>query len=303
MIKAIVPGSLMICGEHAVVYGQSALVCAVAQYVCVGITKRSDNILRINSALAQYEAPLSALKEEPKLRFVLAAVRRQLPYTGLDMVIESAIDPLLGFGSSAAVTVATLAALSAVRKKEMDNAALHRAAHEVILEIQKRGSGADLAASIWGGMLAYSPPPALSVQSLPLPSLSLSVRYAGYKTPTAEVLATLAAAAEEKPDAYAELYQRMGAVSQAAAHAAAQQNWQLFYQHLNAYQILMQELGVCDAVQAAHLAAVQDCAAAAKISGSGLGDCIIAFAERTPAQHQAVQIAAQGLRIIRNEYG
>lgn len=297
MVTASASGSLMICGEHSVVYGQKAIVAAIKQRVQVKIAPLEEEKVIIHSALADYCSPLAALAPEPKLRFVLEALRRHLPEHGIELWIDSEIDPLLGFGSSAAVTVATIAALWALAHKEADKYALHRAAHEVILAVQQRGSGADLAASIWGGMIAYSPAPHIAVQNLPLPNLPLTVRYAGYKTPTAEVLAIIAAAAAKNPAHYAALYQQMGQVSQAAIAAAEWQDWENFYQQLNAYQELMSKLGVCDATQAVHIAAASEIAAASKISGSGLGDCIIAFAAQSPAVHQAVVFDDRGLQV------
>lgn len=299
MITATAPGSLMICGEHSVVYGEQAIVCAIAQRVSVKLIGREDKQVMINSALAQYEAPLNALTEEPKLRFVLEALRRHLPKQGVEITIESEIDPLLGFGSSAAVSVAMIAALSTFNQQALNHIALHRATHDVILAVQKRGSGADIAASIWGGMIQYTPPPALAVQTLPLPDLALSVRYAGYKTPTAEVLAKIATAAQSAPEFYAQLYQQMGQVSICASQAASKRDWSEFYYQLSQYQIFMEKLGVCDAVQAEHIAAALAQSAATKISGSGLGDCIIAFAMQPPTAHQAVQIEEKGVQVIK----
>jgi len=87
---------------------------------------------------------------------------------GIRLTINSQIDPTLGLGSSAAVTAATLAALNFFVHQDVPTGAaglhqrqlgdLHRTGLAVIRELQGRGSGADLAASLCGGMLAYQLP-------------------------------------------------------------------------------------------------------------------------------------------------
>lgn len=149
------PGSIMLTGEHAVVYGYNAIVCAVAQRVTVRLSRRDDDAVVIDSALSQYRAPRNALSDDVKLRFVLAAIK-QAPLTcGISIHIDSAIDPTLGLGSSAAVTVATLYALAQLQQHNSDKAHIHQQALNIIRTIQGRGSGVDIAASVYGGMLAY----------------------------------------------------------------------------------------------------------------------------------------------------
>lgn len=298
-LTASAPGSIMVTGEHAVVYGAPAIVCAVAARVRIYLRSRTDRRILIHSALADHATNLDTLADHPKLRFILAALRQAPPVCGLELDIVSDIDPTLGLGSSAAVTATLTALLARLRGDAFDLLALHRAAHRTILAVQQRGSGADLAASLAGGMVAYTPATdavPTRISALPLPPTGLSLRYAGYKTPTAEVLAQIAVRAAAEPLRYQDLYARMGENSAATIAAISRGDWAEGYRLLNDYQHLLEELGVCDAVQAAHLAAARPHAHAVKISGSGLGDCILAFADTPPPQHQAVVIDGDGLR-------
>lgn len=301
MIEASAPGSLMICGEHAVVYGHPAIVCAIDQRVRVRLTPGEDGCVHIYSALGEYHAPIGLLHPDARLRFVLACLERYPASGALRLDIEADIDPTLGLGSSAAVTVATLAALATHGQHDASKITLHAQALAIIRSLQGRGSGADLAASLWGGMIQYQN---LSVHigALPLPPAPLSLRYAGYKTPTGEVLARIAARMQQEPDVYDALYAQMGDTCTRAIAAATQENWPQFYHLLNQYQDHMQALGVCDAVQAQHLrdALAHPGTHAAKISGSGLGDCILTFADHPPPAHRAVQISKEGLILTKH---
>ena len=296
-LTASAPGSIMITGEHAVVYGAPAIVCAIEQRIRIRVSTRADREIHIESALAAHHTDLATLADHPQLRFLIAALRQNLPASGLDIAIDSDIDPTLGLGSSAAVTAAITALLYRLRGQNPDLLALHRAAYRTILTVQQRGSGADLAASLAGGIIAYQNRPFTVITPLPAPPSGLSLRYAGYKTPTAEVLARIAACAQAEPAHYRALYERMGVASTRTIAAAEAENWQDFYNELNAYQELLAALGVCDDTQAAHLAAARPHAHAVKISGSGLGDCILALADQPPPEHRAVTPAHAGVRL------
>lgn len=299
MIVASAPGSVMICGEHAVVYGHPAIVCAVDARVRVTLAPATDGAIHIYSALGEYHAPAGLLHADTRLKFVIACLERYPASGALRLEIVSDIDPTLGLGSSAAVTVATLAALARHGGHDEDAQTLHAQALAIIRSLQRRGSGADLAASLTGGMIHYQNLPTVRFSALPLPPDPVSLRYAGYKTPTGEVLAQVAARMADNPDYYQTLYAQMGETSQAAADAAHARDWPAFYAFLNQYQAYMQALGVCDATQAAHIAAARAQAGvhAAKISGSGLGDCILAFAATPPDAHRRIGIDPQGVII------
>lgn len=303
--KASAPASLMVCGEHAVVQGFAALVAAIDERVSVSLVAREDGKIVIQSALAQHETDVVKLESHPALGFVMACIKQLQPTQGFDLTIISEINPTMGFGSSAAVVAATIAVLALHTGKQTAQSALaadgllwlHQEGLTVIRAVQGRGSGADLAAALAGGLVAYEPARGNALTQVPSPKALWSVRYAGYKTKTADVLAMLAERAAVEPKRFADLYTRMGQVSAAAILAAQASDWEAFYAALNHYQTLMAELGVCDAVQAAQIAAAQATSFAVKISGSGLGDCILAWSEALPAEHQMVRLSDVGLQI------
>lgn len=298
-ITASAPGSIMISGEHAVVYGKPAIVAAIEGRIYVTISPRTDNKISIDSALGDYESDAHPLTPQPKLRFVLAAISRFPERQGMHLDIESHIDATLGLGTSAAVTIATLGGLCAFYQRKIDNYALHQTALDIVQSIQQRGSGADLAASLWGGMIAYRRAAQTSVTPLPAPLERMALANCGYKTPTAEVLAMIAEKMTQSPARYAAIYREMGEVTTCSIAYAQKKQWSDFYQSLEDYQVLMTDLGVCDEKLQAMLDAAHRYpdTRASKISGSGLGDCIVTFATTLPPEHTAAPLATQGLII------
>ena len=112
-ISTSAPGSLMLLGEHAVLHGKRALVCAINRRITIRLSPVADRSVHVISALADYSSSLDELAEHPSLKFVLQAIRQhcdRIP-SGFELKIDSEFSADIGFGSSAAVTVATHAAL------------------------------------------------------------------------------------------------------------------------------------------------------------------------------------------------
>jgi len=304
-IKVAVPGSIMLMGEHAVLFGHRALACAVDRYIHITLTPRTDDRLVIDSALAQYDAPLSALTDEPALSFVLAAARKQadaLP-GGVTLKIESEFSHTVGLGSSAAVTVGVITALRAFADMGLDKAQLLSDALAVVHQVQGRGSGTDLAASVYGGLIGYTVEPR-QVSRLPgLPPIGLF--YAGYKTRTPDVLRRVEEQSRSQSALFTELYQLMHQTTVQAESAINAEDWPELGKLMNIYQGLMDALGVCDATIADMIYRLRSNTAVqgAKISGSGLGDCVIALGinndDSMPYDAIPVAVSPTGVTITR----
>ncbi len=280
MITSSAPGSLMITGEHAVLHGARALVGAVDQRVQVQLTPRPDRQVEICSALGTRLTALDAPDASPPFTFIgraLALLGSGCP-TGFRLEITADMPPDVGLGSSAAVTVATLAALHAHRQDAPNPETLHAEALALVRAVQGAASGSDLAASVWGGVLLYTQKPEVLASHLqPFPDIALV--YAGYKTPTAEVIRRVEARRATVADGFRDLYHRMDTCSAAANTAFATGDWQRLSEALLQGQLWMEELGVCDETLADIIRRLkgQPGITAAKISGSGLGDCILAL--------------------------
>jgi len=276
------PANTMILGEHSVVHGHPALACAVDQFVHIDWQVREDAAINIYSALGEHHTQLDNITLHPKLSFVIAALQTfqgDIP-NGLDIKIESEFSSTIGLGSSAAVLAAMLSGLNAICQSKLNQNSLFNIGHKIILEIQGRGSGTDLAASLAGGVIYFQPKtqlqPQVSIQSMNI-QLPLILIYCGYKTPTAEVLKQVALNWATKTHELEMLYRAMAKTTRSAFHALNKSKLNEFYQSLNHYQSLMDQLGVNDVTLQSIVDSMQSCPSihTAKISGSGLGDCVL----------------------------
>lgn len=301
------PANTIILGEHAVLHGYPALACALQQRLWVALEATNDGFLWVNSQLTQYRAPLANITDHPQLRFVLAAARRyRSSLTGLKITIHSDFSHTLGLGSSAAITVAMVAGLEQLLYGQYNLQKIMCTSLQLVRYIQGSGSGCDLAASAYGGLIAYQTDP-VQVTKLNLSAIELSelppmaLIYSGYKTPTSDVIAQVAQAARNKPKYYAQLYKVMGRCVELAIVALQEQSWSTLAKHINHYHHLLQQLGVSDAtLDRITDMGIKQYAMAAKVCGSGLGDCVFLL-----GQHQlhgwnqpqlALRIDSQGLR-------
>jgi mevalonate kinase len=281
-LNSSAPGSLMLFGEHAVLAQQSALVCAINKRIHVNLIPTDAGIITIESkTLGNYQCRLDELTICAPFQFVLAAIIAYQAYLpcGFHLEIEADFSDKIGFGSSAAVTVATLAALQRWCFDKLDHEQLLKQGLAVIKTVQGVGSGADIAAATYGGIIHYCPQPFICErisQSHPL-----TVIYAGYKTKTVEVIATVKQYFAPYPGLLSSIYQSIGQCTKAARAAIKDEDWQSVGQVMAIQQGLMQALQVvtpdlqmiCD--QLTRVPGILG----AKISGSGLGDCIIGLGQ------------------------
>lgn len=276
-ITTSAPGSLMLLGEHAVLHGHRALVCAINRRITVELKQTEEGFVRISSNLGEYRAPLDNLVDHPSFDFMLQAIRQQLEHipTGFELDVQSEFSADIGFGSSAAVTVATHGALmywlmgDAPRRETLFNQSL-----ETIQTVQGRGSGCDVAASVFGGIVGYTTAPEFQHVDVAVP---LTAVYCGYKTPTPEVILQVEQLRAEDPEKYGRIYSEIDQSVEGAVSCLGNHDFPGFGTILNRNQELMDEMGVNtpelqEAVEA--LQAAPDIFGA-KISGSGMGDCAV----------------------------
>ena len=268
----------MLMGEHAVLRGQPAIVCAISRRMKVELTPRDDDRILLHSALGEHDTTLEELAPNESFRFVLGAVRArrdELPQ-GFELDIRSEMSHQMGLGSSAAVTVATLAALTGARGHQPDPQELLETGVMIVRKAQGGvGSGADVAASAHGGCLRYF---AESREVVVLPAApKLTVLYSGSKTPTPEVIAIVEENRKNQPELFVELDQLVGDVVRQAFGAATQEDWETVGDLMNIHQGLMDAMGVNNAELSELIYDLREDPniLGSKISGSGLGDCVV----------------------------
>ncbi len=144
MATSSAPGKVFFYGEHAVVYGEPAVLAAVDLRATVTVEQAEDGD-SVDAVDDRYV--LSALE----------AARNMSDYSGgFSVEVDSEIPVGAGLGSSAAVTVATLHAALREVDAEIDAAELAAAARDVERAVQGSASQADTYTSLQGGFTYVS---------------------------------------------------------------------------------------------------------------------------------------------------
>ena len=292
----------MMLGEHAVLHGSQALVCAVNKRIKLTFTPRSDEKLFFQSDLGQYNTDLRDIIIRQPFHFVLTAIKQFADRlsTGFDLRIESEFPDIVGFGSSAAVTAATIAGLHSLLNESYDLDSIFNDSLKTVRYIQGTGSGADVAASVFGGVVAYRYTP-LEIYKIET-TFPITVVYSGKKTPTTQVIGQVSSLRNKFPELCESIYGAMDKSCTLAFNAIKKNNWDHLGELFNINQGLMDALGVCDLTLAQIVYELRNDPGitGAKISGSGLGDCVIALGtillSNFPYSTLPVEIEAEGIK-------
>ncbi len=324
----------MLFGEHAVLRGSIGIVAAIDCRLQVRLTPLATPDIVVVSALGTVQTNLKRLSFGPSFRFIEAAFRlyaSMLP-SGAHLEIVSSINPHVGLGSSASVTVALLACLQRYVGKNIypkqlkdqdldvresgelllepkpdssdglgiDKEELLRQSCQVIKTVQGFGSGADAASIIYGDVISYNAE-TYSVQRLS-DSLPLVLAYSGFKTPTPEVIRLVNESEKRHPTMYRAIFSAIAENAELAALAIKEGSLELVGTLMNQAQGLMQALGVSTPkMTSIWLELVeQETILGAKISGSGLGDCVIGLGKMDACTSGAFvdsKVSQEGVRI------
>lgn len=280
--RASAPGKLMLLGEHAVLHGHRCIVAAVNQRIHIIVHSRHDAKIKIDSDLGHYQADLQNPLVDSTFRFVLTAIdqHKELLSHGFDLKIESDFTATVGLGSSAAVTAAMTAAIFYMADQNLEAIKIYDHSLTTVRTVQGSGSGADLAASVFGGILLYR---AFPNEIIPLKNIHpITVVYSGSKTPTTDVIQTVEKQRNRFPQQFSFIYSAMDVSAEQAAQAVKETDWPTFGQLLNLNQGLMEAIGVSTKklAEIAHVLRHDPGILGAKISGSGLGDCVVGLGKR-----------------------
>ncbi len=264
MITVSAPGKLMLFGEHAVVYGYPCIVTAISERLEVTIAGADD------------------MPEDR--RFVDAAIAAWGGGRDIKLSTKSAFSGTYGFGSSSAVTVATLKAF----KPDATNRAVFDAAYKIVLDIQGVGSGFDVAAAVFGGTMYYIKNKA--IEPLVIQDMPLIVGYTGVKSNTVDLINTVAKKREQYPEKIERIFGAITKLTEEAKIKMVEGDWERVGKLMDFNQEYLRDLGVSSEKLEALIKAASDAGAwGAKLSGAGGGDCMIALAP--PDKREAIEDA------------
>ncbi len=282
-MKASAPGKIILFGEHAVVYKRHALVSAISLRCYVEVKRSND--FRIISPLGKTSLDFEV---HPYISY---AVKRFCEYKdigGAEIRISSEIPMSSGLGSSAAVTVATLKALSEEFEAGLSNEDIFEIAKAVELDVQGRASGTDPFISTFGG--AWLIPDKKRVE-IPY---DLFVVMLGEKS-TAEMVKRVAILRERYTDVIEKIFDAIDEIAIKAFENIG--NLEVLEELIGINQSLLRALGVSTPEIDRTIAKLEELGYKTKITGAGGGGCIFGIAKREIPMGIRVRCNEEGVRI------
>lgn len=309
MVTAQAPGKLMLLGEHAVVYGRNCIVTAVDAPVRASVSP-SDEFYFDARDLGFSQAVDVRESDFPKqVAFAAFAVKNFCERFSITAPVRIATESIVtagrkvGLGSSASVTAATIVALSHFHSKNMSRQEMFELAFKTVLDVQKVGSGFDVAAAIYGGTLLYrrgEPAP------LKCDKLGLVIGYTGIPASTVDIVRQVAESIRNQPDYYEGLFDEINRIVINGKKAIESENWQALGELMNQNQEILRKFrspsescGVSSEILESLIKAALDAGAyGAKLSGAGVGDCMISLAPEEKQESVADAITKAGGTVI-----
>jgi phosphomevalonate kinase len=298
------PGKAFLCGEYAVLSGAPAIVSAVDRRVVARWTR----------------LPPGAEVLPPEAEATLAAAREDFgqPPHHLSFDTQRLYDGpnKLGLGSSAAVAVASAAAVVALRGHDLTQREVRNKVFAIALRghstVAPGGSGADVAAATYGGYVCFQKHRgAPSVQPIELPpSLTCLLIWTGKSARTSDLLAHVSRLGALEPKVHDRYMAALIEHATEFADAFQSGDGRGVIRKAREYHACMSALGA--AAQApivnAELRRIAEWAwwhgGAAKPCGAGGGDLAVAFfLDRGAAEDFAAVCENDGLTRVHADWG
>lgn len=296
------PGKVTIFGEHAVVYGRPAIVSSIDKRVYVTAERRNDNYIRILAQDLSYRGLLIKIGDkieieannkvlEP-LKYIVKAIEVASEYinekSGIDISISSEMPIGAGLGTSAAVSVATLAAYSYVLGHELSLNEIAKLGHVVELTVQGIASPMDTTISTFGGLIYLVPN--VGFEKLSFNSeVDFILGYVKREESTAKMVKKVRELKERNEKVIEMIMSSIGIIAEEGKLAILKGDLERLGLLMNINHGLLESLGVStklinDMVYASRNAG----AIGAKLTGAGGGGCIIALC---PGRKKEVSLA------------
>jgi len=312
-IRVSTPGKLMLLGEHSVVYDRECIVAAVDQRFVVEVKKMKGREIVVEApgvGLRYYRKSLKDLggKRVPKgIRFVELVVCKFFETygngEGLKIQTKNHFSAKYGFGSSAAVTVGLAKALYELYELKISDEKLFEFCYQVVLDVQGVGSGFDVAAALYGGILSFMTG-GKRIQKLKVKELPFVVGYTGVKADTATLVRQVGELKRQHPIKVNRWFDEISYLVKKAKKNLTERKWLELGELMDENQRILSELGVSSVELNRLIDAGRKAGAyGAKLSGAGGGDCMIALAGEDKRKRVEKAIENAGGEILRVKLG
>jgi len=281
--KASAPGKVILFGEHFVVYGIKAVLCAINKRITVTAEKVDGGKISIRSNIGSLELgsnkSISEIDSPLKPFYYLADKMIRNQNTGINIKVESDIPLGVGLGSSSACCVAGAAAISRLfrdtTKKEILEMAIE--AEKTIFE---NTSGADCTVCTYGGIMEYDKRNGFTkIESNP--DFHLVIANSNIEHSTKSIVARVREFKEKNEDEFSRLCDNESRLVEDVLKLLKINSVKELGEKITENQKYLETIGVSNNKLRDMIQVGQKTSFGAKITGAGGGGCIFALTDTT----------------------
>ncbi|RNJ77619.1 MAG: mevalonate kinase [Nitrosopumilus sp. H8] len=278
---ASAPGKVILFGEHFVVYGSGAILCAINRRITVSAEAITEKKIRITSDVGSLdmEPGIPACDVGSSLRslyHIADTALRSHGIPGIKMAVKSDIPAGVGLGSSSACCVAGAAAVSGLFPDSSREKILELAVDAERTAFQGT-SGADCTVCTYGGIIRYGAKSHEKIE--PGPGFGLAVASSGTTHSTESVVARVKKFRDANPAEFSRMCDAESEIIRSAKGQIEQGETAELGRMINQNQQYLEAIGVSNQTLQEMVRIGQGAAAGAKITGAGGGGCVFALTD------------------------
>ncbi len=279
--KASAPGKVILFGEHFVVYGVKALLCAIDKRITVTSEKTQSKKISIKSNIGNLELepnkPLSEVNSPLKPFYFLADKMLQNQNVGIEINVESDIPLGVGLGSSSACCVAGAASITKLFG-DISKEKILELAIDAEKTIFQNTSGADCTVCTYGGIMEYDKKNGFSkIESES--NFHLIIANSNIEHSTDAVVKKVKEFRNKNEEEFSELCNNETKLIEEVLELLKENKITELGQKINLNQEFLEVIGVSNEKLRDMIQVGQKSSLGAKITGAGGGGCIFALTD------------------------
>ncbi len=290
IVRAEAPGKAILIGEHSVVYGHPAIaipVKGVSTVVEAEATEGAEIEVILDGGFSTSARSGSDVAAKMKELVHSLAERLDAERLGVRVTVRSTIPVARGLGSSAAVSVATIRALSGLLGRELTDMETADLAYDAEKLFHGSPSGIDNNVIARGVPIYYVKGKSCSPIEPREAKFRFLIADTGVPSETAAIVAEVREARERRRAHYDALFWEIGTLACVAREVIRRGGPPELGMCMNRNHELLKSLGVSsEGLDSLVIAAVKGGAAGAKLSGAGRGGNVLALLEDPDSERQ-----------------